>query len=353
LVAAQVDRIFIWKCFGDALAHIYIDQFSIKHAFFEIDEFAIKRDAGMLTGKTGLRMELACLDEMLEAGSPAVLCDITNVLRYGDVCLLGESDPLLLEVKSGSRLNRRGQRQLEKIERLHTFLMSDQAEQFRGTGGTVRRVAFSIPLRTNIDALNACIRSAKQEGQAIAHPESGLTFVAVYGRPDLEPVLTSIPKQPSLVFSLNGDKNDHAWSPYIPFILSIRDGEHLLDFIEGRLFLLVFLNPQSLCEAMATEGWKVRFNPAGDYMIQCFHPETRAYMGVSSQFLARAAYDFVALSWIAEVQAPSLANMGKLAGLVEGDVEMTSAEARSIEHEELLREFLADDDPWLEQRGAT
>ena len=50
-----------------------------------------------LGGKAGLATELKCLD-ISAAGIPAVLRDITNVLRYGDVCLLGASDPLLLAV---------------------------------------------------------------------------------------------------------------------------------------------------------------------------------------------------------------------------------------------------------------
>ena len=107
-IAAREDQIFIWKCFGDALAYIYLDKFSVKHAFFETDRLGIKQDAGSISGKEGLQQETDLVLEIIDHGVPAVLCDITNVLRYGDLCLLVGSDPLLFEVKSSPKLNQVG-----------------------------------------------------------------------------------------------------------------------------------------------------------------------------------------------------------------------------------------------------
>src|SRR5260370_19266610 len=42
-IAAREDQIFIWKCFGDALAYIYLDKFSVKHAYFQTDRPGIKQ----------------------------------------------------------------------------------------------------------------------------------------------------------------------------------------------------------------------------------------------------------------------------------------------------------------------
>jgi hypothetical protein len=341
---AQQDAVFIWKCFGDALAFLFLDRFSIKHAFFEIDDFGIKRGAGMLTGKKGLAGEIMLLQEAAERNIPAILCDITNVLRYGDVCLLGASDPTLIEVKSSFRLNQRAKRQLAKLERLHGFLETNFAEPFRGSEGPVARVALTAPPRDNIDALNACIGAAKVAGQAIARPEPGVTYAAMYGGSDYEEVFGELGSSPRIAFMLNADKNNHAWAPYTPFLLTIRDQEHLLDFIEGRLFLIVLIDPEPLCQAMADDEWMVRFRDDPDYPIQCVHRPTHTYVAMSKQFLCRAAYEFASLAWIAEAHRPSIPALEVALGnrAVAGD---------SSAHEAQLRAFLGEGDPWLRELG--
>ena len=52
-IAARQDQIFIWKCFGDALAYVYLDRFSVKHAFFETDRLGIKQGAGSFPARRG------------------------------------------------------------------------------------------------------------------------------------------------------------------------------------------------------------------------------------------------------------------------------------------------------------
>ncbi|MBX3566323.1 MAG: hypothetical protein KF730_17320 [Sphingomonas sp.] len=343
-VSAQEDAIFIWKCFGDALAFLYLDKFSIKHAFFEVDKWGIKRGAGMLTGKSGLAGELACLAHLTADGIPAVLCDITNILRYGDICMLGASDPHLIEVKSSNHLNQRAKRQVEKLGRLHDFMADDRAEPFRGAEGLVVRAQLDIPERTNVDALNACIANAKAAGQAIANPEPGVTFVAIYDRANYDAIFSGPAANAKLVFMLNSDKNDHAWAPYTPFLLTIHDPQHVLDFIEGRLYLIALIDTQPLCDAMADDEWAVRFKDDPNYSIQCVHRPSGAYLAVSNQFLSRAAYEFVSLAWIAESQRPSIARMEAAIGDAPIPQQIAGHQAR-------LRAFVGEGDPWLEELG--
>jgi hypothetical protein len=39
---------------------------------------------------------------------PALLVDLTNTIRHGDICLMGESDPCLIEMKASKNLDSRG-----------------------------------------------------------------------------------------------------------------------------------------------------------------------------------------------------------------------------------------------------
>jgi hypothetical protein len=338
-IAAQEDQIFIWKCFGDALAYIYLDKFSIKHAFFETDRRGIKDQVGMLSGKVGLANELGLLLDAIEHGVPAVLCDITNTLRYGDICLLGGSDPFLVEVKSSPKTNKRGKRQMAKLAKLHSFLNTDEAVDFRGGKGLTRRVSLSIPEADHVAELNRCIARAKRDAQCIVQPEPGVTYVAMYNNRDFEPIGKAIEGTAPTIFMLNGDKNDHAWPPYTPFLLSIREEEHLLDFIEGRLFLIVMIDAQVLCGMMADDEWAVRYRGDADYAIQCMHRPTRAYIGVSGQFFARAAYEFVSLKWIADQHRPDIRQVEEIA-----DTFGESPDPRA--HEQNLLRLFGPDDEW-------
>jgi hypothetical protein len=310
-IAARQDQIFIWKCFGDALAYVYLDRYSIKHAFFETDRQDIRQDAGIISGKEGLKQEKGLVLEIIDHGVPAVLCDITNVLRYGDLCLLVGSDPLLLEVKSSLKLNQRGKRQLATLQRLHSFLGTDSASDFRGLKGTTKRAELDVPPRDNLDALNNCIVHAKRDGQCVVQPEPGVIYAAIYGKPDPDAITSKLVGKANAVYMLNDAKNDRAWGPYMPFVTSIRDEEYLLDFIEGRLFLMVVIDAQVLCDMMSDDEWAVGYRPSHDNVIQC---ESKSFIGLSAQFFARAGYEFASLAWIAEAHRPSLGRLKDLAG---------------------------------------
>jgi hypothetical protein len=308
--AAFIDRyarqIYIWRCCGDALAFLYLDKFAIKHAYYDTDRFAIKRDAGMIRGKEGLVGELACLFSALEHQVPAVLSDITNTIRYGDVCLLGASDPVPIEVKSGSSQNGRGRRQAEKMEKLRRFLDTDRAVGYRGAPGETKRQVIKLPERTNVEALNECIVEAKRTGFAISRPEPGIAYAVIAGgRPDYAAIFEPLAHERALFWTLNGDKNDFAWAPYTPFVLTIRDPEHLLDFIEGNIFIIVVASMDELCRQMAAPGWQIEFDPASDYALHCFH-EAGGVVGIAQQLVARVAYEFVSMSWIADSQREGL-----------------------------------------------
>lgn len=308
--AGFIDRyakqIYIWKCCGDALAFIYLDKFAIKHAYYDTDRYAIKRDAGMIRGKKGLAGELACLLSALEHQVPAVLSDITNTIRYGDVCLLGASDPVPIEVKTSPKQNSRGRRQAEKMAKLRSFLETDRAVGYRGAPGETKRQAVTLSERTNVEALNECIAEAKGTGFAISRPEPGIAYAVIAGgQPDYAAIFEPLAHERWVFWTLNGDKNDFAWAPYMPFILTIREPQHLFDFIEGNIFIVVAANMDELCRQMAMPGWQVEFDPASDYALHCVH-EAGGVVGIAQQLVARVAYDFVSLSWIADSQREGL-----------------------------------------------
>ena len=290
---------YIWKCFGDGLAFSYLDKYSAKHAFYATDNYNVKPSAGMLHGKSGLVNELSCLFGAIAHDVPAVLCDVTNILRYGDICLLGASDPCPIEVKSSPQLNQRGKRQAATLKRLIDFLTTDRAEDFRVPGVT-KRVILTVPERNHQDAMNACIAVAERAGYCIVHPELGLTYVATYGHLPEGALANLASGGRQVTFCLNEAKTSRAWTIYQPFTRSIRRRQHLLDFVVGRLVLVVMFDVDALCEAMQRPGWDISLAADGSLPIQFHHRETGTGAGISSQVLNRIGFEFVSPSWIAE-----------------------------------------------------
>jgi hypothetical protein len=68
----------ILRQIGDALAFSYLDKWDIR-------PLAAKQPPGFLSGKKGFRKELFFVRRIFKAGRIALLNDITNCLRYGDI----------------------------------------------------------------------------------------------------------------------------------------------------------------------------------------------------------------------------------------------------------------------------
>ena len=300
-------QLWLWRLFGDSVAHLYLDKFAIKQTFFETESYNVKADAGMITGKSGLAGEIGLLQEALKHDVPAILCDVTNVLRYGDVCLLGESDPYLMEAKSNARLNQRGKRQAANLERLQEFLKADVATNFRGNPGEVRRVSIELEEWGHAERLNECIGEAKANGYAIISPEPGLSYLAVYDSDAIEMSKMDLSQGHWICCSWNDAKNIPDWAYYVPFLITIRKVEHLIDFIEGRVVIFIFANTETLTSHCSAPGWKAVYRENGNHTMACLHVASEGVMALSTQMFNRVFYECVSLEWMGKSQVAAMA----------------------------------------------
>lgn len=340
-IDAQRDQIFVWKSFGDALAFIYCDTFSLKHVYFDTDDYETKEDSGAMSDKSGLKSEISFFDEAIMNGVPAVLCDLTNTIRFGDVCLLGGEDPLCIEVKTSKKLNQRGVRQIEKLEKLHNFYKTDEAVDFRGQNST-KRVAMSVSPKFHKEALNRAIQIAQTDGASIVKPERGLNYAVLRTDKALDSPFDELDVHSPEVFDLNSFKNDRCWFPFTPFFLSIREPEHILDFLEGRLYIVVLVEPTVICEQLEAIGWESRYKPDDQHSIQLFHEETGVFVGVSSLFIHRAAFEFLSLETIVKINAPNVSNFLEHSAPYGGDL-------MKEEYHRLLLTKFGKDDEWVKR----
>jgi hypothetical protein len=111
--------LFLWRCFGDGIAFIYQSKYSLKHTYYD-GNYNVKAPAGFMTEhgrlKRGFAREYRILCSGIKHNVPVVLCDLTNVIRYGDVCALGAEDPVCIEVKTSRNRNARTERQIRLLQ---------------------------------------------------------------------------------------------------------------------------------------------------------------------------------------------------------------------------------------------
>lgn len=289
--------IFIWKCFGDGIANLYLDKYALKHSFYSVEDYSPKEAAGFITGKSGFRLEWKIIKKAIAEGFPVLLCDITNVIRHGDVCGLFGPDPILLEVKSSKNRSQRIDRQINNLERLARFYQEDGAEEFRGVPN-VRRQEFVNPEVNHTEALNDCIQKSYAEGMATISPESGLHYVCIYGGFQAEK-MENLCSNSSSVYFINELKITRGWIPYYPFTLSINP-QHVFSFIEGSIYLLVIIDRKIIKNLFKSRGVHSTFLSDDEYILQICKNRENFHEGVfriSQNLFLRIPYEFQSIEW--------------------------------------------------------
>lgn len=294
-------RAYVWRCFGDALAYLYIDKFTLKQVYFNTENTNPRPSAGFISGKAGLQQEIALLIAALDHNVPAILSDLTNTVRFGDVCVMSGGEPRLLEVKTSKKADRRGRRQRRAIEKIHNFLETDESSELRGLG-TIRRVAAEAPDKEYSATLNECLTEATQKGRSVVSPERGLAYAALTARRAVvSEVMDAIDMKSPWIVMLNDAKSQGAWQPYLPFTTTISNTQHLWRFVRGSLIILVLVDLNVLGEIVQDHGFEVTsVEPDEGHLLEISGPGKDGMMKISTQFMARAAYEFTSLEWLIE-----------------------------------------------------
>ncbi|MCR9280835.1 MAG: hypothetical protein NXH99_04035 [Rhodobacteraceae bacterium] len=297
-IAAAQTLIFVWKCFGDGIAFIYLDKYALKHTYLSATNNNAKQTAGFLLDKSGFDSEWALLESAMSHGVPAVLADLTNTIRHGDLCLLGANDPYLIEVKSSKTRDSRAKRQKRDLQILHEFYEKDHSNRLRGMG-SVYREKHAIQEVGYSDALNEAIRQCLVDDVGIARPEAGLIYIALRtAAANVDEAFSRVDLEQPWMFSLNGAKNDRDWAPYYPFTLTIRELDHLWAFVRGDIFLMILVGPRQLEAIGARNGNTSKFDPDDDIYPLSVNLAEGGSMRIASQALARIGMECVSPDWM-------------------------------------------------------
>ncbi len=118
---------------------------------------------GPLVGKEGLPFELGAVVEAMEQrGEFALLHDLTNTLRIGDVTYFTDDGPKVGEVK-GSEASQTGQRASKQRRRLERAIAAINEQGALDPGGSVLAPQ-TLPLKSRVGELDRVITKAHREG---------------------------------------------------------------------------------------------------------------------------------------------------------------------------------------------
>lgn len=293
-IAEYAVLLTILRDVGDGLAFTYLDRFDIK-------PMAFKSSPGFLSGKEGGRLERKFLRHCFKEKDIAILNDLTNCLRYGDVTVIDMEDgPTIVEIKSGSRVTERGMRQIAGMQELARYFQEDTIDKLDGFQGPITRHALMSEEEHHRDKLNALIAlSVEHRKSSYEQVEEGLFYVVeVEGDFAYPEVIRKVKGKP-LVANINGYKQNNI--AYYPFSLSLSNPEHIFQFYAGEFVVVVVVDSHVIdsilrdhnlqYEFLNDESWAISISGDG---------EGASAIHVSSHFWSRLPVEFLSLKWFLE-----------------------------------------------------
>lgn len=294
------ELLWILKSIGDALAFTYMDKWEIK-------PMAAKEAPGFLTRKKGLRLELRVLRMAFEFGHVAILNDLTNSLRYGDLMCIFRGrygQWKILEVKSGRQTSGRVHRQKEKADKLVNYLAADEVTGLYPSQGQLpmRRVSLQSDEVHYRHELNDLIERAYEQGFCFQQMESGLYYLVTTKQEPLmwRQVLDAIGRRPSFCFILN--QLIPPTCGYYPLTLTIRNPIALFDFFNGALGIYVFVDCAAISKKLESLGWTVILQPNEEFALKMtrespLYPASPDSLQISSHLFGRIGLELLSLDW--------------------------------------------------------
>jgi hypothetical protein len=290
-----------FRTIGDGLVFTYIDKWDIK-------PLALKEPPGFISEKSGLKFELKILRLAFSLGNVALLNDLTNCLRHGDLTILSKRGWLFVEAKSGRRKDARAKRQESELNDIVRYLTSGKSEKRYTVGGfegEFTRLPVHGPELNRRDELNSVIASASRspDSCSMVEVEPGLHYLASYtAHPK---ALSSLAGKPpgSLIISIINELKYNGVG-YYPFALSICDPRDWYDFYSGKLMLVVAVETKSIEDKLSRHGISV--NIKEDWANYPITLTGKVSDGESSEslvgghFFGRLFYEFLSLDWMLE-----------------------------------------------------
>jgi hypothetical protein len=289
-------QIALYRDVGDAVGFIYADRWDVK-------PLSNRENPGFLTGKRGARLERAVLRSVFKFDKAAILNDLTNSFRFGDLTIfLGEGLFRIVEVKSGRGGKRsRNERQMKAITEVMNYIVTDEREV---DGGRLIRRAPNREAFYNVEAINRLLSNLKPRGWLHEEVECGLHYFVIDAENEapMDEVLSAIISSRPLVIFANDQK--YAGRSYYPFLLSFEEPEFAFRFYNGEVVIVVAVDMNHVANVLEGRNFKLHHTtqPNWPWEIEWIGggkplwDNNRASIG--GHIIGRLGAEFLSLDWL-------------------------------------------------------
>ena len=285
--------LYVLRCVGDAIAHIYLPSLALRHC-------SRGSPVGFISLKKGTRLERRLWRTVFRrTKAAAILCDLTNCLRIGDICFLTpEGTYEFAEVKQPGHVgNARTHRQSERASIVMEYLATDRSDRII-PGQTLTAFEGTVARASHVDAVSELFARARSEGAAWCDPEEGLRYV-IRDVESAGSVEACIPKTtgPAKPIAWYVTATSEIWPHVTPYMLSLRAPLDAVEFAGGRFSLTVFMSTDHVIKYCGTRGYKATFSSddSSGYMLELQADHGDMVMRLSSFFLSQCAINLESL----------------------------------------------------------
>jgi len=282
------------KKIGDGIAFSLFQKWDIKPASF-------KDSSGFISGKQGFILEKQLFNRAFNNGIPAILNDLTNCFKYGDLTIINPKNglPYFIEAKSSANVNNRIIRQKDKLLKLTKYLETDEIDNFYDTIGTMKRISYNKEENNYIDLLNKMIMEALKTGNSFELVEKGLAYFVTtfFSKTDINTLLNKLDFKP-VVNVVNDFKLNKESRGYFPFVLSIKEPLAKYMFFTGELIILCFTDLNEIIKHFESRGIIVSIEERDNFLLKLYDSKREVSLQVSSHFFYRVYSEFISLEWM-------------------------------------------------------
>lgn len=256
--------LIIYKSFGDGILFIYIDRMNIRSLMYDSNMNDLPRN-GFLSGKAGFKLELKILSALIDQGIPALLSDITNTIRHGDICVLIGPDPYVFEVKTSKNKNARTERQEQKLIEFYKYMTEDKFVTSDGMPCIRVSSPSDYEIKEHTDIFNDLLDKAASESMVFQEPESGLYYTSFHDGEGFGIFSNSILIDGPIIHQvINFSDTIYQWGHFYPFVLSIKSQENLYNFIIQKFYILIFIKIKQFSDYALSRGFRVEFDSSDE-----------------------------------------------------------------------------------------
>lgn len=268
-----------------------------------------KQSAGFIGGKTGIRKELEILSKVFDDDGVAILNDLTNAIRFGDITIYNNGLPNLVEIKTSNLKNKRIERQRAELEEKLHIINNDEIDNFLNLNKKFLRVYSSNPMIDYRQELINLIQRSYRDGFCHQVVEDGLHYIANYHEMHQEKFKTVIDSIENLhVYYVNGMKYGEK-NNYTPFRVIFNNERIRNDFFNGEILLSVLLDVDVLLKLISDYGYRANYYENKNLEVYFVHNGEEVKMIVDSYNLFRLGREFISLKWFVSTIHDTIINI--------------------------------------------